>query len=89
MGWPYKGVLRLEMVCRNKVDVDADPAVLKAPLEQGGFTGTSGWQFSIGAIAIDIFNGAIGGNFVSARRRPPCGVVTNWSDDDFVVHCWR
>ncbi len=65
MGWPYKGVLRLEMVCRNKVDVDADPDILKAPLEQGGFTGTSGWQFSIGATAIDIFIAAIGGNFVT------------------------
>ena len=29
------------------------------------------------------------GLFVRPRRGPPCGVVTNWSDDDFVVHCWR
>ena len=33
MGWSLKGVLRLEMVCRNKVDVDNDDMILKAPLE--------------------------------------------------------
>lgn len=66
MGWPYKGVLRLEMVCRNKVDIDADADVLKAPLEQGGFAGTSGWQFDIGATAVDILNATFGGNFVNS-----------------------
>lgn len=65
MGWSYKGVLRLEMVCRNSVDVDADDAVLKAPLQQGDFSGTSGWQFSIGATAVDVLNATIGGNFVN------------------------
>jgi hypothetical protein len=65
MGWPYKGVLRLEMVCRNKVDVDADGDVLKAPLEQGGFAATAGWQFSIGVDAVTQLNAAIGGNFVN------------------------
>jgi hypothetical protein len=65
MGWPYKGVLRLEMVCRNKVDVDKDADILKASLEQGGFSGTSGWQFSIGVTAVDQLNAALGGNFVT------------------------
>lgn len=64
MGWSYKGVLRLEMVCRNKVDVDNDPVILKAPLQQGDFSGTSGWQFSIGATAVDVLNATFGGNFV-------------------------
>lgn len=39
MGWPFKGVLRLEMDCSNKVDVDADNMILKAPLQQGDFSG--------------------------------------------------
>lgn len=65
MGWSYKGVLRLEMVCRNKVDVDNDPVILKAPLQQGDFSGTSGWQFSIGATAVNVLNATFGGNFVN------------------------
>lgn len=66
MGWNYKGVLRLEMVCRNKVDIENDEALLKAPLEQGGFSATSGWQFDIGVTAVNIINAAFGGNFVNS-----------------------
>jgi len=65
MGWNYKGVLRLEMVCRNKVDVDNDDVILKAPLQQGDFSGTSGWQFDIGATAVNVINATFGGNFVN------------------------
>jgi hypothetical protein len=83
MGWPYKGVLRLEMVCRNAVDVDADSAVLKAPLEQGGFTGTSGWQFDIGVTAVNVLNAAFGGNFVnSVTMKVENPVVYEYSAED-------
>lgn len=66
MGWNYKGVLRLEMVCRNKVDLDNDDTLLKAPLEQGGFSATSGWQFDIGLTAVKLINATFGGNFVNS-----------------------
>lgn len=66
MGWNYKGVLRLEMVCRNRVDLDSDDTLLKAPLEQGGFSATSGWQFDIGATAVKLINASFGGNFVKS-----------------------
>lgn len=66
MGWTYKGVLRLEMVCRNSVDLDNDPALLKAPLEQGGFSATSGWQFDVGVTAVNLLNATFGGNFVNS-----------------------
>jgi len=66
MGWSLKGVLRLEMVCRNKVDVDTNADILKAPIQQAGFAGTSGWQFDIGATATTKLNAALKGNFVSS-----------------------
>ena len=66
MGWNYKGVLRLEMVCRNKINIENDPNILKAPLEQGGFSATSGWQFDVGVTAVNILNAAFGGNFVKS-----------------------
>jgi hypothetical protein len=83
MGWNYKGVLRLEMVCRHKVDVDTDDMILKAPLEQGGFTGTSGWTFDIGITAVNVLNAAFGGNFVkSVTMKIDNPVVYEYSAED-------
>ncbi len=66
MGWSLKGVLRLEMVCRNKVDVDSDTTILKAPIQQAGFAGTSGFQFDLGLTAATQLNAALKGNFVNS-----------------------
>lgn len=66
MGWSYKGVLRLEMVCRNKIDINQEPDLLKASLEQGGFSATSGFQFDVGLSAVKVLNAAFGGNFVNS-----------------------
>jgi hypothetical protein len=83
MGWPYKGVLRLEMVCRNKTAIDDDPDLLQAPLEQGGFTGTSGWQFDIGIEAVKVLNAAFGGNYVkSVTMKIENAVVYEYSAED-------
>jgi hypothetical protein len=83
MGWNYKGVLRLEMVCRNKVDVDTDDTILRAPLEQGGFSGTSGWQFDIGITAVNVLNAAFGGNFVkSVTMKVENPIVYEYSAED-------
>jgi hypothetical protein len=83
MGWNYKGVLRLEMVCRNKVNVDTDETILKAPLEQGGFSGTSGWQFDIGITAVNVLNAAFGGNFInSVTMKVENPIVYEYSAED-------
>lgn len=83
MGWNYKGVLRLEMVCRNKVNVDTDETILKAPLEQGGFSGTSGWQFDIGITAVNVLNATFGGNFVnSVTMKVENPVIYEYSAED-------
>ena len=66
MGWSLKGVLRLEMVCRNKVDIENNDQILKAPIQQAGFSGTSGWQFDIGATATTALNASLKGNFVNS-----------------------
>lgn len=65
-GYSSRGVLRLEMVCANKVDVEKDDSVLKAPVEQFGLTGQSGWQFDIGATASTTLNATFNGNFVDS-----------------------
>ncbi len=83
MGWNYKGVLRLEMVCRNKVDVDNDDTLLKAPLQQGDFSGTSGWQFDVGVTAVNVINATFGGNFVnSVTMKIENPVVYEYSAED-------
>jgi len=65
-GYSSKGVLRLEMVCPNRIDVDKTDELLKAPIEQAGFSGTSGWQFDVGATAQTWLNAAFKGNFVDS-----------------------
>ena len=66
MGWPYKGVLRLEMVCRNKVDIETNENILRSPIQQAGLSGTSGWQFDAGATVSTTLNAAFKGNFVNS-----------------------
>jgi hypothetical protein len=66
MGWSLKGVLRLEMVCRNKVDIDSDTTLLKASVQQAGFSGTSGFQFDLGVTAATQLNASLKGNFVNS-----------------------
>ena len=66
MGWSLKSVLRLEMVCRNKVDIEADPTLLRAPIQQVGFSGTSGFQFDIGATVATTLNAQFKGNLVNS-----------------------
>ncbi len=65
MGWSYKGVLRLEMVCRNKVDLEADPDLLRAPVQALVFAGQSGFTFSAGADVPLVLNAEMGGRFVT------------------------
>jgi hypothetical protein len=65
-GYSSRGVLRVEMVCQNRVDPEKTDAILKAPVEQFGLTGQSGWQFDIGATASTTLNAAFKGNFVDS-----------------------
>lgn len=83
MGYNYKGVLRLEMVCRNKINIAEDADLLQAPLEQGGFSGTSGWQFDVGVTAVSFLNAAFGGNYVkSVTMKIENPVVYEYSAED-------
>jgi hypothetical protein len=66
MGWPYKGVLRVEMVCRNKVNVDTDDTILRAQVQQAGLSSTSGWQFDVSGGAAGLLNAEFKGNFVNS-----------------------
>jgi hypothetical protein len=66
MGWPYKGVLRVEMVCRHKVNVDTDETLLRAQVQQAGLSSTSGWQFDVGGGAAGLLNAEFKGNYVNS-----------------------
>jgi hypothetical protein len=66
MGWRYKGVLRLTMVCRNKVDIEADEDLLRSKLEQAGAFTQSGWQFDVSANVAVALNSEFKANLVNA-----------------------
>ena len=66
MGWNLKGVLRLEMVCKNKVDIETNENILRAPVQQTGLSATSGFQFDAGATVSTTLNAAFKGNFVDS-----------------------
>lgn len=64
-GYNYKGVLKLEMICRNTVDLDNDENLLKDNLISTGFFSEQGFQFSAGATVVGILNADFGGNIVN------------------------
>ena len=64
-GYNYKGVLKLEMICRNKVDVLTDEQVLRDQLVSTGFFSQQGFQFSAGATVVNVLNADFGGNLVN------------------------
>lgn len=66
MGWYYKGLLRVEMVCRNKVDLENDDAVLKAKVESAGSFNQKGWTFNVSGNVTETLNAEFGGNYVNA-----------------------
>lgn len=75
MGWPFKGVLRVEMVCRNKVNVETDETLLRASIQQAGVSATSGWQFDVSGGAAGLLNAEFKGNFVNSVTMSISNVV--------------
>lgn len=64
-GYNFNGVLKVEMICRNKVDVETDPDILKDRLVSAGFFSESGFQFSAGATVVNVLNAEFGSNMVN------------------------
>lgn len=61
----YKGVLKLEMICRNKVDIEKDDQLLRDRLVSTGFFSQQGFQFSAGATVVNVLNADFGANLVN------------------------
>lgn len=64
-GYNFNGVLKLEMVCRNKIDVDKDENLLRSEVQQFGFFNQSGFQFNAGAKVVEVLNAEFGSNLVN------------------------
>lgn len=65
-GYNFNGVLKVELVCRNKVDIETDENILKDRLISTGFFSESGFQFSAGATVVNVLNAQFGANVVNS-----------------------
>ena len=64
-GYNFNGVLKVEIVCRNKVDVETDENILRDRLVSAGFFSETGFQFSAGATVVSVLNAEFGANLVN------------------------
>lgn len=64
-GYNFKGVLKVELVCQNRVNVETDPNILKDKLVSAGFFNESGFQFNAGATVVSVLNAEFGANLVN------------------------
>jgi hypothetical protein len=64
-GYNFKGVIKVEMICRNKVDVEKDDDILRDRLVSAGFYSESGFQFNAGATVVNVLNAEFGANLVN------------------------
>ena len=74
-GYNFNGVLKVEMVCRNKVDVEKDENILKDRAISAGFFSESGFQFSAGAKVVEVLNADFGANLVNTVTMQVTDVV--------------
>lgn len=65
-GYNFNGVIKVEMVCRHKVDVEKDDNILKDRLISVGFFSTSGFQFNVGTTVTSVLNTEFGANLVNS-----------------------
>ncbi len=63
-GYNFNGVLKVEMICRHRVDVETNENILKDRLVSAGFFSQSGFQFNAGATVVGVLNADFGGNLV-------------------------
>lgn len=64
-GYNFNGVLKVEMVCRNKVDVEKDENILKDRAVSTGFFSQQGFQFDAGVKVVEVLNAEFKSNLVN------------------------
>jgi hypothetical protein len=85
MGYNYKGVLKLEMVCRNAVNVRRDERILSDQLISAGFFNEKGFEFSAGATVVNVLNAEFGANLVNTVTMSVSNaVVYEYSAEDLI-----
>ncbi|MCC7252506.1 hypothetical protein, partial [Hyphomicrobium sp.] len=65
-GYNFNGVLKVELICRNKIDIEKDENILRDKLISTGFFSQSGFQFSAGATVVNVLNADFGANLVNS-----------------------
>lgn len=65
-GYNFNGVLKVEMVCQNRVNIEKEENILKDRLVSAGFFSESGFQFSAGATVVNVLNADVGTNAVNS-----------------------
>jgi hypothetical protein len=85
MGYNYKGVLKLEMVCRNAVNVRKDDRILSDRLVSSGFFSEKGFEFNAGATVVNVLNAEFGANLVNTVTMSVTdAVVYEYSAEDLL-----
>lgn len=63
-GYNFNGVLKVELICRHRVDIEKDDKILSDRLVSAGFFSQTGFQFNAGATVVSVLNADFGGNLV-------------------------
>ncbi len=63
-GYNFNGVIKVELICQNKVDVDKDESILKDRAISAGFFSEKGFQFDAGVKVVEVLNADFGFNAV-------------------------
>ena len=85
-GYNFNGVLKVEMICRNKVDVEKDENILKDRAVSAGFFSEKGFQFDAGAKVVEVLNAEFGLNLVNTVTMSVSDVtVYEYSGEDLAA----
>ncbi len=74
-GYNFNGVIKVEMVCRNRVNVETDENILKDRAVSAGFFSESGFQFDAGVRVVQVLNADFGSNLVNTVTMSVTDVV--------------
>jgi hypothetical protein len=64
-GYNFNGVLKVELVCRHRVDIEKDENILKDKAVSTGFFSEKGFTFDTGAKVTEVLNAEFGANLVN------------------------
>lgn len=74
-GYNFNGVIKVELICQNKVDVDKDENILKDRAISAGFFSEKGFQFDAGVKVVEVLNADFGFNAVNTVTMSVSDVV--------------